>query len=221
MTRPPSPPAPTPPPLRGFLRGSYHYYLPARDLSPQAFALDVMVLLHALGPCPAERVSSPGHGAVGPSGEISLPLLVSCFIEGAEAEEPWFIKNDNWERYVEPSWYAAKVAPRLAEELVLAGYWGHDGDAYVLNEWDELWAYWDALSVKHRWMERERRRVTKAIRSQVLDRDEHLCRECGANTDLTIDHIVPLWDGGTSDESNLRTLCRGCNSRKGDRAFGG
>lgn len=31
--------------------------------------------------------------------------------------------------------------------------------------------------------------------------------------DLTVDHIIPLRDGGTHDESNLRILCRKQNSR--------
>ena len=37
---------------------------------------------------------------------------------------------------------------------------------------------------------------------------------CGYSLDLTLDHIVALANGGTSDESNLRTLCRYCNSTK-------
>lgn len=30
----------------------------------------------------------------------------------------------------------------------------------------------------------------------------------------SVDHIVPRWRGGTEERSNLRGLCRGCNSRK-------
>ena len=40
---------------------------------------------------------------------------------------------------------------------------------------------------------------------------------CGAVDDLTIDHIVPRWAGGTNDLGNLQVLCRPCNSRKGIR----
>jgi len=41
------------------------------------------------------------------------------------------------------------------------------------------------------------------------------CVECGAESDLTTDHIVPRSKGGTNDPSNLRVLCRPCNSSKG------
>jgi 5-methylcytosine-specific restriction protein A len=37
-----------------------------------------------------------------------------------------------------------------------------------------------------------------------------------ASSDLTVDHIVPKAAGGTDSLSNLRVLCRGCNSRKRD-----
>jgi len=59
--------------------------------------------------------------------------------------------------------------------------------------------------------------VKGAKRTRVMERDQYRCVECGTHLALTIDHIVPLVQGGSSDEDNLRTLCRSCNSRKGDR----
>lgn len=56
-----------------------------------------------------------------------------------------------------------------------------------------------------------------ATRSYVLNRDEHTCQTCGATENLTIDHIIPLAEGGTNDISNFQTLCQSCNSRKGRR----
>jgi 5-methylcytosine-specific restriction endonuclease McrA len=46
------------------------------------------------------------------------------------------------------------------------------------------------------------------------------CSACGhrgsADNPLTVDHVVPVILGGAKfAESNLRTLCRSCNSRKG------
>ena len=35
--------------------------------------------------------------------------------------------------------------------------------------------------------------------------------------DLTIDHKVPKSKGGSDKRSNLRVLCRSCNSRKHDK----
>ena len=42
------------------------------------------------------------------------------------------------------------------------------------------------------------------------------CVDCGATTDLTADHVVPLARGGRND-GQRQTLCRSCNSRKGAR----
>ena len=55
------------------------------------------------------------------------------------------------------------------------------------------------------------RLVAQAIREQPW------CSVCGGTEDLTGDHIVPRSRGGSSTRENLRVLCRGCNSRKGDR----
>jgi 5-methylcytosine-specific restriction endonuclease McrA len=41
------------------------------------------------------------------------------------------------------------------------------------------------------------------------------CEVCGTFRDLTVDHIKPVWAGGGNSPSNLRVLCRSCNSRKG------
>ena len=43
----------------------------------------------------------------------------------------------------------------------------------------------------------------------------HKCGACGTTWQPTIDHIVPVAFGGTHDDGNLWTLCRGCNTNKG------
>ena len=43
------------------------------------------------------------------------------------------------------------------------------------------------------------------------------CAICGISFDLTLDHILPRLLGGTDNPSNLRWLCRQCNSMKGGR----
>ena len=52
----------------------------------------------------------------------------------------------------------------------------------------------------------------------VFGRDDYKCKNCGAGSysDLTVDHIYPRSRGGSNDPSNLQTLCRGCNSDKGN-----
>lgn len=59
--------------------------------------------------------------------------------------------------------------------------------------------------------------VSKRIRYEVLRRDRHACRYCGAaapDVKLTIDHVVPTALGGSDDPSNLVTACAACNSGK-------
>lgn len=61
-----------------------------------------------------------------------------------------------------------------------------------------------------------------------------VCAECGVNTDLTLDHIIPVarWFNTTgyqcskaqreqwyNDTNNLRVLCRKCNSKKGSGGY--
>ena len=63
--------------------------------------------------------------------------------------------------------------------------------------------------------DRERKRMTWKLRDKIKERDEHCCQMCGSTELLVVDHIVPISRGGTSDENNLQTLCRGCNHSKG------
>jgi 5-methylcytosine-specific restriction endonuclease McrA len=69
--------------------------------------------------------------------------------------------------------------------------------------------------------ERKQRRadVTTGVRYAILRRDGFRCVLCGATADdgatLHVDHIVPVVDGGTGSEQNLRTLCADCNLGKG------
>lgn len=59
--------------------------------------------------------------------------------------------------------------------------------------------------------------IPAEIRTFVFARDEHRCRKCGSEEDLTLDHIHPWSIGGPDTAENLQVLCRPCNSSKGDR----
>lgn len=41
------------------------------------------------------------------------------------------------------------------------------------------------------------------------------CAKCGAEKNLTIDHVVPICKGGGHNIENLQILCRSCNNKKG------
>lgn len=54
-------------------------------------------------------------------------------------------------------------------------------------------------------------------RRNIYLRDDHSCQYCGKKTELTLDHVVPVSRGGTSDWDNLVTACAKCNHSKGDK----
>ncbi len=59
--------------------------------------------------------------------------------------------------------------------------------------------------------------ISPTLRWETFKRDGYRCVLCAKDTDLTVDHIYPQSKGGDNNPDNLRTLCRSCNSRKGDR----
>lgn len=52
---------------------------------------------------------------------------------------------------------------------------------------------------------------------EILNKNNNKCVICGSFEHLSIDHIIPITKGGTNYASNLQPLCRGCNSRKGNK----
>ena len=69
----------------------------------------------------------------------------------------------------------------------------------------------------------ERSKMTNAMRVDVLRRDGHRCKFCGAGppaVTLEVDHIVPVSRGGLTQMSNLQTLCSDCNQGKSNRFSG-
>jgi len=59
--------------------------------------------------------------------------------------------------------------------------------------------------------------VSRRLRFEVLRRDGHVCRYCGARSPevkLVVDHVVPEALGGRTEPANLVTSCEPCNSGK-------
>jgi 5-methylcytosine-specific restriction endonuclease McrA len=55
---------------------------------------------------------------------------------------------------------------------------------------------------------------------RLFARDRNVCGYCGlrfAESELTIEHIVPASRGGQFEWANVVTACRSCNARKGNR----
>ena len=51
-------------------------------------------------------------------------------------------------------------------------------------------------------------------RQRIFRTDHGECVYCGSTTQLTIDHFVPLSQGGLDQTDNLVTACEPCNQRK-------
>lgn len=61
---------------------------------------------------------------------------------------------------------------------------------------------------------------TAAEWKALVEHYDNKCLCCGRNdVHLTVDHIVPVSKGGTSNIENLQPLCHSCNSRKGNKTL--
>ncbi|MCI0709768.1 MAG: tetratricopeptide repeat protein [Chloroflexi bacterium] len=64
------------------------------------------------------------------------------------------------------------------------------------------------------------RNISKSLRFDVFQRDNHTCQYCGRTTPdvvLEVDHLIPVSKGGTDDFANLVTSCFDCNRGKSDK----
>lgn len=66
------------------------------------------------------------------------------------------------------------------------------------------------------------KRITMRLalkRKNILLRDKYKCQYCNAQDNLTVDHVVPISQGGGFTWQNLVTACSRCNLRKGDKTL--
>jgi len=66
---------------------------------------------------------------------------------------------------------------------------------------------------------REKRRARELRRTSWWRRkvSAGVCYYCGRNvgpSELTMDHVIPLGRGGTSDKVNIVAACKQCNNKK-------
>ena len=82
---------------------------------------------------------------------------------------------------------------------------------YYLN-FSELYKYTDSDSRRA-----VRKEMTKIKRDEIilnrLKRQHNTCFYCAESIDITchLDHIIPIYYGGTNKSSNLVAACRDCN----------
>ena len=63
---------------------------------------------------------------------------------------------------------------------------------------------------------RVKRNVSESKKKFVASNQQWKCASCNELLDATyeIDHITPLYKGGTNEVSNLKALCRNCHGKK-------
>ena len=59
------------------------------------------------------------------------------------------------------------------------------------------------------------------VRKRIMEKCDSRCVACGNphDSELVIDHIIPVVQNGTDDDDNLQILCKHCNSVKGLRSM--
>ncbi|MAG93141.1 MAG: restriction endonuclease [Planctomycetaceae bacterium] len=145
-------------------------------------------------------------------------------------ERPTLVLNRNWQ--------AVGVAP-VARSLVKV--WNETARIVDPHDYQTYgWLDWAALSPADGepfiTTRRARLRVPEVVtltnyshvptnavtfsRRNVFKRDRFTCQYCGTkpgSEELTIDHVVPRAQGGTSSWDNCVLACVACNARKADR----
>lgn len=124
----------------------------------------------------------------------------------------------NYEEYIKAEKKAEKKLASLAKQIAAnCGAVAHYGDGncgYVINKvidaLRDAGLYRDPVPVKPK-----KKTIPRSLAKVVFERDEYRCVTCGSHIDLSVDHIHPESKGGDLELSNLQTLCRPCNSRKG------
>lgn len=96
------------------------------------------------------------------------------------------------------------------------------------NEYGRQWVLADPERARRKQRKSARTRRARMAQVVVSDINEvavyalngYMCIYCGATQDLTLDHIVPIANGGPHCEENLVVACKRCNCSKGDRPLG-
>ena len=142
----------------------------------------------------------------------------------------WQQKNQDWvKKYRQDN--KDKLAAKNKEwkeknrsktrEYSLKWYYGNHTKA--LND-NKIWARENPDKVRVKRYRRKTRK-TKAGGSftatewkQLCNQYNNRCLKCGEKKKLTVDHVIPIAMGGTSDINNIQPLCGPCNSSKGATA---
>lgn len=87
--------------------------------------------------------------------------------------------------------------PTPAERKEITGYLRADSNNHRANRWGA-----DGTFTDDEWQ-------------SILEEYGYRCLACGTSKSITVDHIVPLSQGGSNTIDNIQPLCIKCNMHKG------
>lgn len=89
-------------------------------------------------------------------------------------------------------------------------------------EWERFLNQSDVLDVRgpgKAILRKSQRQIDQWVAWEVFRRDGFVCRYCGKEAPLTVDHII-LWEqGGATVADNLVAACRRCNKLRGNMEY--
>lgn len=149
-----------------------------------------------------------------------LALCGVLFIPGSALLSCFAVASQNWRPIIACAVFMFVLGPLLS---VVAERWSAPRNTAIIDLTNVL------LRKRLKIVETELREYLKfyttpdwrALRASVIRRQGRICRRCGmeinSRRDVTVDHIKPRsrYPELALDFSNLRVLCRSCNSSKG------
>lgn len=92
-------------------------------------------------------------------------------------------------------------------------------------EWERFLNQSDVLDIQGQGpmakaiLRKSQRLIDQVMAWEVFRRDGYVCRYCGRNAPLTVDHVI-LWEaGGATVVDNLLSSCRRCNKLRGSTEY--
>lgn len=97
-----------------------------------------------------------------------------------------------------------------------AGVWARieitsDADFALFDETRQEADDWHA---RYNAPSKKKARISNKLRLRIYERDGFKCVYCRSRKDLSLDHVRAESQGGSTDDGNLVTCCRSCNSKK-------
>ena len=89
-------------------------------------------------------------------------------------------------------------------------------------QWERFLNQTDVLDVRgpgKAILRKSQRQIDQHIAWQVFRRDGFVCRYCGAQAPLTVDHIIPWSQNGATVVDNLLASCRRDNKLRGEMEY--